>query len=129
MHITFSCPFESDIGVKQGDPLSSTLFGICIDELEEMILNFAEEKNMDGPQLKQWVICILMYADDVVLFAKIWDAKQQLMEELRSFYEKSGFRVNTKKTKWMIIKNVLPIKLQCFQKSLKRLFLPFFLIN
>lgn len=33
--------FSSDIGVKHGCPLSPTLFGHCIDELEEMVQYFA----------------------------------------------------------------------------------------
>ena len=34
----FSQAFVSNMGVKQGCPLSPTLFGLCIDELKEMIL-------------------------------------------------------------------------------------------
>ena len=32
--------FNSTIGVKQGFPLSPTLFALCIDELEEMVAKF-----------------------------------------------------------------------------------------
>lgn len=39
-----SSTFQSNMGVKQGCPLSPTLFGICIDRLEEMI---AERVSMD----------------------------------------------------------------------------------
>ena len=36
--------FNSTIGVKQGCLLSSTLFGLCIDKLEEMVAKFVKEE-------------------------------------------------------------------------------------
>ena len=33
-----SYSFTSTIGVKQGCPLSTTLFGLCIDELEQIVI-------------------------------------------------------------------------------------------
>ena len=58
--------FRSDIGVKQGYPLSPTLFGLYIDKLEEW-LNF---QGGDGVRLGEFVIKLLLYADDLVLAAK-----------------------------------------------------------
>ena len=36
--------FNSTIGFKQECPLSPTLFGLCIDELEEMVVKFVKEE-------------------------------------------------------------------------------------
>ena len=40
----FSKNFLSNMGVKQGCPLSPTLFGLCIDKLEEVVNKVAREK-------------------------------------------------------------------------------------
>jgi hypothetical protein len=55
--------FRSDIGVKQGCPLSPTLFGLYIDKLEEW-LNLQDD---DGALLGEFVIRLLLYANDLIL--------------------------------------------------------------
>ena len=46
-------------GVKQGCPLSHTLFGLCIDKLEEVVNRVAKEEELDAPKLMQQVILLL----------------------------------------------------------------------
>ena len=60
--------FESNMGVKQGCPISPTLFGLCIDKLEEVLLMTMEEEEAKHPQIGMFVILLLLYADDVVFF-------------------------------------------------------------
>ena len=38
--------FDSTIGIKQGYPLSTTLFGLCIDEFEQMVAKFVKEEGI-----------------------------------------------------------------------------------
>ena len=58
--------FDSNIGVKQGCPLSPTLFGLYIDKLEEWI----NKTNGEEVQLTHFVIRLLLYADDLIILAK-----------------------------------------------------------
>jgi hypothetical protein len=58
---------RSTIGVKQGCPLSPTLFGIYIDELESFLHEHIQDG--DGCLLHQVLISILLFADDVILLA------------------------------------------------------------
>ena len=74
--------FNSTIGVKQGCPLSPTLFGLCIDELEEMVTKFVKEECVEEVVIGNVVIMLLLYADDVVLFANTLGDAQKLVKVL-----------------------------------------------
>jgi hypothetical protein len=54
----------SDIGVKEGCPLSSTLFSLYINELE----TYLDKINGEFSCLFNIVVAILLDVDDVVLF-------------------------------------------------------------
>ena len=56
----------SDIGVKEGCPLSPTPFGLYIDELETNL----DKINKDTSCLFNIVVVILLYVDDVVLLSR-----------------------------------------------------------
>ena len=98
----FSRAFSSNMGVKQGCPLSPTLFGLCIDELEEyMPQTLATDK--EGPAIRMLTLLLLIYADDVVLFAHDIIALQRLLDAIKTFCEATGLSVNVAKTKFMIV--------------------------
>jgi hypothetical protein len=90
--------FRSDIGVKQGCPLSPTLFGLYIDKLEEW-LNLQEG---DGALLGDFVIRLLLYADNLILIAKSALGLQEHLISLEHFCSIVGMQVNTSKTKVVI---------------------------
>ena len=96
--------FASTIGVKQGCPLSPTLFGLAIDELEQMVLEFMHEEGIEEVMIKNVVIMLLLYADDVVLLAHTLEDAQKLMKVLENFCLHSGLVVNVSKTKVMLVK-------------------------
>ena len=104
----FSKHFLSNMGVKQGCPLSPTLFGLCIDKLEEVVNKVAREEGLNAPKLMQNVIVLLLYADDVVLFSYDVDSMQHLLGVLEEFCHSSGLAVNVEKTKMMVVQTIQP---------------------
>jgi len=93
--------FRDDIRVKQGFPLSPTLFGLYIDKLEEW-LNL---HSGDGVRLGEFVITLPLYADDLVLIAKSAHGFQMHLYALKNFCKSVGMQVNTSKNKIMIFSN------------------------
>ena len=71
--------FSSYIGVKQGCPLSPTLFGLCIDQLEHMVLEYAHQEGIEDVAIGNVAIMLLLYVDDVVLLAPTPQDAQKLM--------------------------------------------------
>jgi hypothetical protein len=72
----FSDVFESNLGVKQGCPLSHTLFGLYIDALEDnMCDRFPNSVVMVGCQR----VPMLLYADDIGFLAKSQNELQAML--------------------------------------------------
>jgi hypothetical protein len=90
-----------NIGVKQGCPLSHTLFGIYIDKLEDCL----EKGGCVGPTLTGIVINLLLYADDIILMVRSLHDLENQLRILKDFFPNMGMTVNTDKTKVMIIKS------------------------
>jgi hypothetical protein len=86
--------FDVNIGVRQGDSMSSTLFALYINDLAVKI----KELNM-GISIGEVIISMLLFADDLVLIA---DSEENLQKMLDFTYEwclKWRAKVNCNKTK------------------------------
>jgi hypothetical protein len=83
-----------NIGVKQGCPLSPTIFGIYIDE-EASCVN----PNIAG------IIIILLCANDIVLMVRSPCDLDKQLKNLKEFCSSTVMPINTNKTKVMIIKS------------------------
>ena len=88
----------STIGVKQGCPLSPTLFGLYIGEISDYILRVGGE----GGTLAGTPVHIMLYADDIVLISESSEGLQSHLTALDDFCTQRGLTVNLGKTKVMI---------------------------
>ena len=88
----------STIRVKQGCPLSPTLFGLYIDEVSHYIERFGGS----GARLASIAIQILLYVDDVVLISDSPEGLQRHLNALKLFCTDKGLSINMDKTKVMV---------------------------
>ena len=86
--------------MKQGCPLSPTLFGIYIKELEAFLHDCLLLG--DGFYLHQLLISILLFVDDVILLASSPNGLQRLLDGLASFYDSRELVVNLGKAQVMV---------------------------
>jgi hypothetical protein len=97
----WSKEINCNIGVKQGCPLSPTLFGIYIDKLDDCL----EKESCVSPTLTGIVTNILIYSDNIFIMARSPRDLENKPRILKDFFSNMGMTVNTDKTKVMIIKS------------------------
>ena len=90
--------FISNIGLKQGDPSSPLLFMFFVNDLAQNI-NTDLDGNHTINELKYF---LLLYADDQALFATSPTTLQLMINDLVSYCDTWGLKINTEKTKVMI---------------------------
>lgn len=100
--------FKSSCGVRQGDPLSPSLFVIAMEWISRAINRKVEEGKIKHFSTKHGVVKInhLMFADDVLIFTK--DCPQSLVEliqTIRDFRLISGEVLNPAKSQIFFSKN------------------------
>ena len=94
-----SAIFRCLMGVKQGCPLSPTLFGLFVDGLEKRLLN---TPGIDAPELIDTLIPLLLYADDLILMSTTEAGVQRQLDALSSFCAERQLTVNLSKTKIVV---------------------------
>ena len=88
--------FDCLMGVKQGCPLSATLFGLFVDGLEQHLM---DTLGHDAPSLSGVLIPLLVYADDLTIMSTTPAGLQRLLNALQLFCEQRQLSVNLAKTK------------------------------
>lgn len=101
--------FRPSRGIRQGDPLSSLLFVLCIERLFHLI-NICVEKNLWDPIQISWggpKLSHLAFADDLILFAKASLEQVEIIQtSIELFCQSSGQKVNKEKTRIFFSNNV-----------------------
>ena len=90
--------FKSNMGIKQGDTLSTTLFNLYINDLAEQF-NFAENNPISIGNTK---ISCLLYADDLILMSTSHESLQKCINKLEQYCTTWKLDINLSKTKIMI---------------------------
>lgn len=92
-----SC-IDSHLGVKQGDPSSSLLFMMFVNDIMNNI-----NSNLNGIfSLDELQLFIVLYADDQVLFSTSPTSLQSMLNDVEIYCNTFGLKINTNKTKVMI---------------------------
>ena len=97
-----TCTFDSVMGVKQGCPLSPTLFGLYLDDLEDAMR--AKQHSLDAPILDGLRLLALLYADDLALVSTSLAGLQAQLDVLHEYARRWGLSVNVDKTKAVIFR-------------------------
>ena len=72
--------FQCSLGVRQGECLSPLLFSLYLNDIEEQFIN----SGLDGIDTDMLKIFMLLYADDIVIFA---NNQEQLQNSLNLMHQ------------------------------------------
>jgi hypothetical protein len=90
-------------GVKQGCPLSPTLFGLFVEQLHAVL---QQSHPNEGVILERVSIMDTMFADDVLFLSTTVDGLQHLLDGLEVFERAYGLQVNPGKTELFVFEHV-----------------------
>ena len=91
--------FVSNIGVKQGDILSTMLFNLYINDLPSSLTSDSNDPIYIDNTI---ATSCLKFADDLTLMSTSKEGLQKCLNNLESYCDKWKLKINTKKTKVLI---------------------------
>ena len=91
-------PISSNLGLKQGCPLSPLLFNLYVNSITQYLQPSAE----DNITIHDQKITHFMYADDLVMVGASKNSLQRKLDRLSEFAETKDLTINTKKSQVMI---------------------------
>ena len=85
-------------GVRQGCPLSPTLFNIYVTELEEEL----RKGQAGGIVVGERKVWSLTHADDIVLMADREEVLKEMLKRFKKLLKEAGLELSTEKTKIVV---------------------------
>jgi hypothetical protein len=92
--------FQCMLGVRQGECLSPFLFAMFLNDLEDIFI----DKGFEGIDVHMFKMFLILYADDIVIFANSCIELQNSLDTLYEYCCKWKLVVNSEKTKVMIFR-------------------------
>ena len=92
--------FECRLGVRQGECLSPFLFSMFLNDIE----NIYVENGVEGIDVYMFKMFLILYADDIVIFANNSEELQANLDLLYNYCNRWKLSVNSNKTKVMIFR-------------------------
>jgi hypothetical protein len=103
--------FNPERGLRQGDPISPFLFILGTEVLSRLLLCHESQELVKGIKIARNCSSIthLLFADDLILFAKATSSEATLLKSILDRYcQWSGQAVNTSKSSIYFSKNIVP---------------------
>ncbi len=95
-------PAIQQMGVRQGCPLSPTLFGIFFDGLHDHLMQHAPSAGLQLDSGRQ--VSSLAYADDVVLLSWSAHGLQTLIDSMHGFCDSMALTISPTKTEVVVFR-------------------------
>ena len=90
-------PITSNLGLKQGCPLSPMLFNLYIDDIKEIYDDLCEPVALQSTKLNHF-----LYADDLVIISLSKEGLQRCLDKTHLYAETNLITISVKKSKSMI---------------------------
>ena len=93
-------PISSNLGLKQGCPLSPMLFNLYIDDVNDIFDNQCDPVTITDTNISHF-----LYADDLVLVSLTPEGLQRSLDKVSEYSKRKSLTISIKKTKSIVFNN------------------------
>ena len=88
---------HSNLGLKQGDPLSSMLFNLYIDDVNDIFDDLCNPIEVQNEKINHF-----LYADDLCVLSQSSEGLQRCLDKIYNFTKEKHLTISTNKSKTMV---------------------------